>query len=55
MSFAPTQDKPGEIRAWKSLRYKSYSDTATIEVSVDRQKVVYISFSGKIWEKPGKA
>jgi hypothetical protein len=48
-------DKPGEIRACKSLRYDNHSDTATINVNVGRHVNVSISFSGKGVGKPNKA
>ena len=40
-------DKAGEIRTCKSLRYENYSDIATINVNVSRHGKVRISFSGK--------
>ena len=55
MNFAPDKDdKPGEIRAWKSLRYANYSDTATINVNVDRHGKVHTLLSGKYLGKTGK-
>ena len=49
-----TQDAPGKIRTFKSLRYESVSDTALIEVEVDAQGNASISFSGKYIGKPPK-
>jgi hypothetical protein len=40
-------DKPGEIKVWKTLRYDQHSDTANINVKVNRHGRVSISFSGK--------
>jgi hypothetical protein len=48
-------DKPGEIRACKSLRYDNHSETATINVNVGRHGQVSISFSGKYLGKPNKS
>ena len=48
-------DKPGEIRTCKSLRYDNHSDTATINVNVGRHGKVRISFFGKYVGKPNKA
>lgn len=48
-------DKPGEIRTCKSLRYDSHSNTATISVNVGRYGKVRISFSGKYVGNPRKA
>ena len=47
-------DKPGEIRSCKTLRYDNHSDTATIEVTVGRHGKVRISFSGKYIGKPNQ-
>lgn len=54
-SMAPDQDdKPGEIRTHKTLRYENYSDAATIEVYVGRHGKVDIIFCGKYVGKPDK-
>ena len=47
-------DKPGRIHTCKTLRYDNYSDTATIEVYVERQGTVQIIFSGKYVGKTDK-
>ena len=54
-SIAPDEDdKPGAIRTYKTLRYDNHSDTATIEVYVERDGKVQIIFSGKYVGKPDK-
>jgi hypothetical protein len=54
-SIEPDEDdKPGRIRTCKTLRYDNYSDTATIEVYVERHGTVQIMFSGKYVGKPDK-
>jgi len=42
-----SEDRQGEIRACKTLRYNALSDTATINVNVGRYGKVGIWFSGK--------
>ncbi|HEY3897717.1 MAG TPA: hypothetical protein VGM54_03840 [Chthoniobacter sp.] len=46
--------KPGRVMMWKSLRYESHSETAAIDVRVNRHGEVSISFQGKYIGKPKK-
>jgi hypothetical protein len=47
-------DKPGEIRTFKTLRYEALSDTAVVDASIDRQGNASISLFGKDIGKPPK-
>lgn len=55
MMTAEKDGDPREVRAWKSLRYENYSDTATINVNVDQQGNVRIAFMEKTLPKPSPA
>jgi len=49
------EGNPGEIRARKSLRYENHSETAEINVNVDRYGKIRVTFSGKYIGKPSNA
>jgi hypothetical protein len=47
-------DKAGEIRTFKTLRFESLSDTAVVDANIDRRGNASISIFGKYIGKPPK-
>ena len=55
MTDPEEDDKPAEIRTYKTLHYENHSRSATINVLVGRHGKIRISFPGKYIGKPQNA